>query len=106
MDTDVYANIDELGLKMVEATQLECAYLAGFIDGEGTVTSVFRKGANGRHEAVHIRLSIPNTNFDILEWIQLRFGGELHYLNSIPKKSTYKKVYSLSTGEEISACLY
>jgi len=85
---------------MNQPSELDKAYLAGFIDGEGTVTAVFRLTASSRREAVHCRLSIPNTSLEILEWIQERFGGVMHYKNSLPKKANFKKVYSLYWGGE------
>jgi hypothetical protein len=36
----------------------ECAWLAGFIDGEGTIGL----GLDRRHRTIHVYLTIPNTN--------------------------------------------
>lgn len=39
-------------------TDIECAWLAGFIDGEGTVGL----GLDRNHRTIHVYLTIPNTN--------------------------------------------
>jgi hypothetical protein len=46
------------------------AYLAGFIDGEGSITA----GGNGP-KSVLMRLTLYNNNRKIISWIKQRFGG-------------------------------
>lgn len=52
---------------MRETTSTEDAYLAGFIDGEGTIRSYAGRGA-GRY------VSVCNTSRDVIDWITERYG--------------------------------
>ena len=58
---------------------LECAYLAGILDGEGEIgihKMTERKSTKGyRHR---LEIAITNTCKHILEFVQLRYGGNLH----------------------------
>ena len=72
-------------------------YLAGFIDGEGTITANFRMTARSKKEAVHYRVMIPNTNLIVLQWIQLRWGGKLENMGK-PRSPKHKQVYYLYWG--------
>lgn len=49
------------------------AYLAGFVDGEGSI------GITGRPRVV---LAIYNSNSDVLEWIKANFGGLIYWTDS------------------------
>jgi hypothetical protein len=63
----------------MEVTNL--AYLAGLIDGEGTVEARI----DSRHETwLSIRISIANSNHTVIDWLKITFGG-----NVCPRK-TYK----------------
>jgi len=57
---------------------LSVEYMAGFFDGEGTVAVTTR----GREKGVYLRISISNTNQQILHLIKACFGGYL----STPRK--------------------
>lgn len=58
----------------MNATQEENAYLAGLIDGEGTITLHWR----APHGAGLSRmLSISNTYMPVLTWVQERYGGKI-----------------------------
>jgi len=49
----------------------DLAYMAGIVDGEGTITL-----ANVRRISSHeARIIVSNTNTELLYWIQARFGG-------------------------------
>lgn len=56
------------------ASETEWAYLAGIIDGEGTIC------ITGRPRMV---VAIYNSNPDLLDWIKLHFGG---YVNWTPSR--------------------
>ena len=65
--------------------QSNAAYLAGFMDGEGSfsITKHFAKTkqlsgnvtTNWRHA---VQVTISNTNREVLEWIVENFGGAIH----------------------------
>lgn len=57
--------------------ETDLAYLAGLIDGEGTIScSINLTKKNVR--ALQKQLSIFNTNITLIEWIESRFGGKIH----------------------------
>ncbi len=56
---------------MIPLEEVEKAYLAGIIDGEGTVT--LQK--HHRNETPQPCVSVANNSFELLQWIKLRIGG-------------------------------
>ena len=56
---------------MCEEREREKAYLAGLVDGEGSIV-IYR---DKRYETFGIKLEIANTDFELLEWVKTRFGG-------------------------------
>lgn len=54
--------------------ETDLAYLAGIIDGEGTISASIGKTSNGLNKY----LCVFNTNFALISWIMSRFGGTLH----------------------------
>lgn len=65
----------------------EIAYLAGFFDGEGCV-SILRFAEKRRaatYFAYRLQVRIGNTNLEVLEWIQSKFGGTIYdQVRSVP----------------------
>lgn len=57
-------------------TREELAYLAGIVDGEGTIQIIKQsnKGSVPYHTAA---LYVTNSDMRLLEWIQSRFGGNI-----------------------------
>lgn len=70
-------------------TNVELSYLAGIVDGEGSIMFV-KLHSCGLPSPV---LSICNTNKALLEWIQCRFGGKL--TPKKPRKKEHKLSYDL-----------
>lgn len=58
-------------------TETDLAYLAGLIDGEGTISASISLNTSG-YVAVNKFLSIFNTNYKLMLWIQSRFGGKIY----------------------------
>lgn len=58
-------------------TLTDLAYLAGLIDGEGTISCSVLENKKG-FLALHKQLSIFNTNIVLISWITSRFGGKVH----------------------------
>jgi len=77
----------------------DCAYLAGLIDGEGSIC-ISEHGRSDRpgYKRRNIRLQIYNTNAVVLAWLQARFGGTLYCVRSGSLK--WKDQYSLTWAEE------
>ena len=62
-------------------TPLECAYLAGLVDGEGHIT--IRLQYTGRCSAAghwSVYCQVSNTRREVLDWIAVRFGGKVYGL--------------------------
>jgi len=87
----------EMNPPMVLPSVGEIGYMAGFVDGEGTITANNRQMFNKEKLAVHYRLLIPNTHIGVLEHLQKIWGGRLS-LYAKPRKETYNQVYSLYWG--------
>lgn len=74
-------------------TAAECAYLAGLIDGEGTIT--LTRKYKGAHR--HLLVSISNTERPVLEWVQRVIGA-----GRITTKRIYKSGHTPSYTYAIS----
>lgn len=58
--------------KRINRTDL--AYIAGFLDGEGSICAKWKKPQN----CVVVRVCFYNTNQDVLCWIAQRIGGRIY----------------------------
>ena len=56
-------------------TDFEIGYLAGMIDGEGTIYIQYRMQGNCKN--YFPRFQICNTNMNVMHWIKEKFGGIL-----------------------------
>ena len=75
----------------------ELGYLAGMIDGEGSI-SIFISTANNR---LRLILTVYNTNLPCLRWIQERFGGRVRLVKRARMK--WKNNYVWETGWQHAA---
>jgi hypothetical protein len=69
------------------------AYLAGFIDGEGSICIAKRDSKTGNSSNFYVVVDITNTNYDILYKIQTEFGGSLRKPKA--RSSLHKPIYHL-----------
>lgn len=72
-------------------SEYDCAYLAGFIDGEGNI-AVSRhktKGVLNDYTNYILKLSICNTDLRVINWVIKKFGGTLQKDN--PRSPTISK---------------
>ena len=74
----------------------DVAYLAGLIDGEGTISCSITKTSRG-FLALHKQLSIFNTNISLISWITNRFGGVVH---SRKRKEEWKQEHQVKWSAE------
>jgi len=72
---------------------VNAGYLAGFVDGEGTLTIAKRRRHSGRSIEYSVRVSISNTNKEILETIQDVWGGTL--ATQFPDDPSWKPSHDL-----------
>jgi hypothetical protein len=73
---------------MKTPSDLDLAYVAGFVDGEGSIN--MGGGARQPHE----RLTITNTNLEVLQHIQTIIGGQIGG-HDRPTKPHWKTQYYL-----------
>ena len=78
-------------------------YLAGIVDGEGTITIgrseyVAHRKAEGSRPArqynslgFHVKVSVKNTDLRLMKWLKNRFGGE--YYDAKSKNPSWKDSY-------------
>jgi hypothetical protein len=88
-----------------EFTVAEIAYLAGIIDGEGTITccraiqSYYKNSPNKKIYGYRLLCKVSNTDLELLYWIKERFGGRISkWSNNYTEKATlrgWKKGYSI-----------
>lgn len=64
-------------------------YLAGFIDGEGSI-GIYRRQGNE-----YLRVVIANTNRDILSEVSIQYGGSVHRMHQRDKHPFWKPCYVL-----------
>lgn len=57
-------------------SEADLSYAAGFFDGEGCVQIYSRNRGRGQIEYIN-KVSIGNTDFEVLEWFQAKFGGRV-----------------------------
>ncbi len=87
-------------------TVAELAYMAGIIDGEGSIC-VFPATVDGRPRSRYcLRLSISNTSRPLLEWVQQRFGGRLVQVKRNRETAlTHKITYHWEAGWQHGASI-
>lgn len=77
-------------------TDVECAYVAGFFDGEGSIYCVAEKRPQNRSGFRFIVMSeVSNTVFDVLRDIREMTGNGFVSLNTQYKDKNYKPLYKL-----------
>lgn len=65
-------------------TEAELGYLAGLLDGEGSIYIGSRK--EGKYINYNARFQIVNTNFEVMNWVKNKFGG-LTFIRERSKKN-------------------
>lgn len=77
--TAIRANALRLAEERIgELTAPELAYLAGILDGEGTIGGSMYWAPRSRHGSAVVRVRVFNTDLRLLNWIHERCGGVVH----------------------------
>lgn len=87
-------------------TNAKAAYLAGFMDGEGSFSIVktyqikrLKDGTKSKNIRYHLHIKITNTSLKVLEWISKNFGGQIGVKKNWPEN--WKQRYDLTiTGNK------
>lgn len=77
---------------MTTVSDCSWSYLAGIIDGEGTISILRRCKNQAVKESYFVRLSIPNTSDVLITWLRERFDGSL---SSRARSNKWKTSYVL-----------
>ena len=99
---------------MTEPSATDWAYLAGLIDGEGSLVLVHRKGRgrtrpSDQHPAhsensYQCHVTIVNTDFKMIDWVRDTFGDYVYFQRSRDgRKPLY--VYSVQSKEDVAYIL-
>jgi len=80
-------------------TKTEIAYLAGIIDGEGSIYIQCRKVGN--HLSFFPRFQIVNTNKELMYWIHKKFGGILVEKDRSKHNKIWRLQYEWITNRHI-----
>lgn len=83
--------------------EADIAYLAGIIDGEGSILIV--KGSLKGRVTWNSSISIANSSLDLLEWIQSVFGGALRHTRTPMGKKFYILEWTNDRGREIALAI-
>jgi len=81
---------------MTILTETEAAYIAGFIDGEGSIGLFRQKGSSEGQLYYNIKIQITQTHLTPLKWI----------LNKLQKGKIYKNYRTGNQADSYSLCLY
>jgi len=73
---------------VIPLEEVEKAYLAGIVDGEGTVTLTRHR----KKETPGPRVAVANNNLKLLEWIKSRVGGVI--VSKKKRKPHYSDSYA------------
>lgn len=78
----------------------ECAYLAGIIDGEGSIY-IGKFIGNRRSPHYQTNIEVSNTSEELIDWLHSTFGGaRSEYTPNQTPKNSRKKVYRWSAWSD------
>jgi hypothetical protein len=81
--------------------ETEKAYLAGLIDGEGTVSIVRLRHRGPGFEHYVASVEISNTNVKMIDWVMERLGGSV-VVDARKKVSGQKQVYRIGLRNKLA----
>jgi hypothetical protein len=85
-----------------QPSALDCAYLAGFLDGEGCIDIALSKRARATDQH-YIRVAATNTDPEVIAWIAETFGGAGHLKRKAvpPRRACYLWVCSTTRAYHV-----
>ena len=100
----------------MDLSPADAAYIAGFLDGEGSISILRGKTRRGKSYRCFLAVSVSNTCREVLEWIRVLVGGGKVSENSSRLHQekvalgVWKPIYNLHWGgkksEEILRAVY
>jgi len=76
-------------------------YLAGLLDGEGTVIASRTRGTGSKNDSISMRVVITNTSLPLIEWLLEEVGGTFNLKPS--QKAHHRQAYSWLLGGKNAA---
>lgn len=67
--------------------ELDIAYIAGLFDGEGSI-NIFRKQNKSGSNSYYLEITITNTDFPVLNWLQSVLGGRVDKTSNVKLQSS------------------
>ena len=96
--------IDRQNFPVEEPTETDWAYLAGLIDGEGSLALVHRKGGDRTRpdnvypyrsdNSYQCYVTISNTDLKMIDWVRYTFNGCVYF--SREREGNRKRQYTVS----------
>lgn len=77
-------NLPESGKQSHMCSEADLAYMAGIIDGEGSIVARNFWAPKSTHPSVVCRLRVFNTNRDLINWIAERWTGRIYHGKIVP----------------------
>lgn len=80
-------------------------YLAGIVDGEGTITSMNHVSRATGNPSMHLRMSVANTDPGLMQWLYETFGGTVNAPR--PTRSPRHKpvqLWYVNAGSAVALC--
>ncbi len=81
-----------------DISQDKIAYLAGLIDGEGYVETRYELDRRRKNNYMRVRITVFNTFYPMIEWIQNNFGGSIGKIS--PKSPKHKTLFKWSISNK------
>ena len=80
--------------RQIELSDVDRAYAAGLVDGEGSVR-ITERGAQGgtalRRGQYTLMVELTNTSLPMIDWLVARFGGSVSYAKANPIRNAREK---------------
>lgn len=84
-------------------TEAERGYLAGILDGEGSITIGKRHPLRNRSPQHGLSIQISNTSEEVIKWLHCRLGGCISELHS--EKRGYRRCYTIQIAGNVACSL-
>lgn len=97
--------------KLMRSSQTDRSYLAGIIDGEGTVSIASARDKRDNIKRQYISFQIGTCDLNLLFWIQGRFGGTIYEHSQNKKKNKKHRIayvlqWSPKDFKFVFSCVY
>jgi hypothetical protein len=95
----------ETNAVVIPEDERDLIYMAGLIDGEGTITANYTTSPATGRGAIHCRVIVANTHRGVMQWVHETFGGHLNAPSPV-RKSNHKPVQTWYAGssEAVHLC--